>query len=141
MYHYDEFCGMWVGEDLLFDRVDWVDEHCSKRTRQEYPYSYDAHYTFRDFDKKKQPEGLDAVYSDRMRYWDPDAFEKACKAVKKGWLENLTKSEAKKFIEVYYAGKYKCLGHAACCNVSSGYGIGLFFIVPEEKTTRRKKAD
>lgn len=104
----------------------------SRRTPVEYPYSYDAHYTWCEFDKENAPKNHDCSYSDRMRDWDPKKYEEARLASGGGWIENISEDQAKKFVEVYWGGTRKCIGFAKCCNVSNGYGLGIFFTVPVE---------
>ena len=117
-----------------FMPVDWVDEGKQNLTRQHFPYSYDAHYKWRDFDKNAQPEGLTVVYSDRMQSWDYDKYAKATKNL--GWIEDISKTQAKAVINSDYEGKYQCVGYAICCNVSNGYGIGMFFVLPTKQVKR-----
>lgn len=106
---------------------DWCQPY-GKRTREEYRYSYDDHYVWREFDKHDIPKCVDVIYSDRMREWDAGSYELARKESKAGWMEDLTKEQAKRFIEIFYAGAYECVGFARSCNHSTGYGIGIFFI-------------
>jgi hypothetical protein len=111
------------------ERTDWVDEQGNKRTRRNHRYAYDAHYVWREFNKNKQPKSIDAVYSDRMREWDGPLYE-SCITKDTGWIEDISKEEAKRIIHEYYDGTMECVGFARECNQSSGYGIGLFFIKP-----------
>lgn len=124
----DHYGGMISRAGLMYDWC-WP---CQQRTREQYPYSYDAHYKWRDFDKDNPPEGMDCIYSDRMMQWDYEKYEAARQKVDAGWIENISREKAEGIIDAYYDGKYKCVGFAACCNVSNGYGIGIFFIVPKE---------
>jgi hypothetical protein len=111
--------------------TDWCFAQNSGRTRQAHPYSYDAHFVWRDFDKADM-SGIVSVYSDRMRDWDPRKYDAAMSAATKAtgrcWVEDLTKESTSRFIEVYYDGVMDCVGFGRACNVSTGYGIGLFFI-------------
>lgn len=126
--HYDMICGRPV--------YDWCFGETG-RTPEQHPHSYDAHYLWRDFDKADreamQAEEIQSVYSDRMMQWDSKKYEAARKASKAGWIENIDRRTAEKFIESYYDGKMICVGFGKCCNVSTGYGIGLFFIKPKSK--------
>lgn len=107
---------------------DWCfDDDPNKRTKEKYPYSYDAHYLWRDFEKDNM-EGISSVYSDRMMQWDSEKYERARSFSGGGWIESISKEAAKKFVQSYYGGKYNCVGFGICCNQSTGYGIGLFFI-------------
>lgn len=97
------------------------------RTLEEHPYGYDAHYTWREFAKNKMT-GIEGLYSDRMRDWDPEKYTAAAKASGGGFIEHISQDQAKTFIETYYDGTKECVGFARCCNVASGYGIGIFFV-------------
>lgn len=105
---------------------DWCNEYGPKRSPREYPYSYSAHYVWRDFDKKEMPKNISPIYSDRMKMWDRDKYMAVTKDT--GWIEDISQSQAKNIIESYYDGKYECVGFARECNVSNGYGVGIFFI-------------
>ena len=113
--------------------MDWCFENNSGRTPREYPYSYDAHFSWRDFDKSDM-EGIDIVYSDRMRDWDPEKYKTALNTVGRCWIENISRDAAKRLIEIYYDGAYECVGFGRCCNMSSGYGIGLFYLRTRKAT-------
>lgn len=132
-YEYDEFgC---IGEagnalDRLKSMYDWTDEHSRMRTPQAHPYGFDGHFKWRDFDKNKTPKGLDMVYSDRMNQWDSEKYKEAFAG--SGWIQGLDKKTSKEVIEKYYDGKYECVGYAVCCNVSNGYPIGMFYLMPKE---------
>lgn len=117
---------------LYKDTIDWAFPSGSRRTRREYPYSYDAYFVWRDFDKHDQPKSIGGEYSDRLMQHDHKKYEKARDDSSGGWIEDISKEQAKKFIESYYDGKYECVGFAACCNVSNGYGIGIFYIQLKE---------
>lgn len=106
-------------------QYDWVSAH-GNRTPREFPYSFDPYYIWRDFDKTDIPDGVDSIYMDRMRNWDPDAYSKAIKAV--DGMNRMSKQFADTFIDTFYNGRYKCVGHALACNVSTGYEIPIFFI-------------
>jgi hypothetical protein len=101
-------------------RYDWVDTN-NTRTPEDYPYSFDAHFKWRDSLKDAT-----VVYSDRMWQWDYDLAKWAFNGL--GQRGNYTKQQCKDIIDAYYQGKYKCVGYALCCNQSSGYEIGIFYI-------------
>ena len=125
---YDQFYSSLYGD---MDQLDWCSEDDENFTPQQRPYSYSAHYTWRDFDKNDIPADVGSVYSDRMREWDTEVYTEATKGL--GWIENISKSQAKKLIKTYYGGKYECVGFAKTCNVSNGYGLGIFFIREKKK--------
>jgi hypothetical protein len=126
MYYYEEYMGL--THRLQRIRYDWCfSSGREQRTPEEHPYSFDAYYLWRNFEKSDM-DGIDSVYSDRMRDWEPEKFEAAMEAAGKGWLDKMTEDRAKAFIKVYYDGKYECVGFGRCCNVSNGYPIGIFFL-------------
>lgn len=107
----------------MYAHYDFVNPR-NNRGPDKYPYSFDTYFTWRpDPDKA---EGAGAIYSDRMREWD---WEKAKMAFKdSGSTESMKPNQAKRVIELYYDGKYECVGYAVACNQSSGYPIGVFYI-------------
>jgi hypothetical protein len=118
-------------------RYDWCfSSGNNQRTPDEYPYSFDTYYLWRDFEESDM-EGIDSVYSDRMRDWEPEKFKAALEASGKGWIDRMTKERAKTFIKVYYDGKYECVGFGRGCNVSNGYPLGIFFL--KEKKAKKKR--
>lgn len=111
-------------EDIYFryangERYDWVDRNHT-RTPEKYPYSFDAHYLWRD-DLSEST----SVYSDRMWQWDHEAAKYAFSNNQRG---RRSREECKDIIKKYYKGVYECVGYALCCNQSNGYEIGIFFI-------------
>jgi len=106
---------------------DWVSSDWEyPKTPEQYPYSFDSYYVWRDFDKTELSDEIETVYSDRMYQWN---YEKA-KTVFKGKqiLNNLNKKECKKIVKEYFGSDTKCIGYALSCNISNGYPIGVFFI-------------
>lgn len=99
---------------------DWVDP-TQTRTPENYPYSFDAHYIWRE-----NLKGASGVYSDRMWEWDREKAKMAFDGVGQRAIRD--KQKTKKVIEKYYDGKYECVGYALCCNVSNGYEIGIFYL-------------
>ncbi|MBO9428818.1 hypothetical protein [Sulfitobacter sp. R18_1] len=123
---------------IMSARYDWCfDDGQEKRNPDEYRYSFDPYYLWRDFNKERM-DGIDSVYSDRMREWDPKKYEAACKKSKFRGIDSCTKTQAKAFIEAYYDDKYECVGVGRACNVSNGYPLGLFFL--KEKKAKKKRA-
>lgn len=106
---------------------DWVStSEQIHRTPVEYPYSFDAYYIWRDFDKADMPDDVHPVYMDRMRAWDPETYSKSFKAV--AGIYQTNRKYAETFIDTFYDGKYTCVGQAIACNHSTGYEIPIFFI-------------
>jgi hypothetical protein len=104
---------------------DWVDPN-KNSSPEESPYSFDAFYIWRDFDKENMAKNISVFYTDRMFQWD---YEKAKRAFegRKG-IETLTKDDCIKITKKYFGNKARCVGYALCCNVSNGYPIGMLFI-------------
>lgn len=117
-----------------YKTYDWC--FGGSRTPESHPYSYDAFYVWRDFDKDDM-SGIGGEYSDRLQQWEPEKYAHARREAGMGAIENVTREQARKFIKAYYGGKYECVGYARCCNVSSGYGLGIFYI--REVVKKRKK--
>lgn len=115
------------GHTMIFgEEYDWCFNDSENRSPREYPYSYSGHYLWREFDKHNVPKGIESVHSDRMMGWDYDKYKKAFH--KAGFADNIKKEKAKEIIEIYYDGKYECVGYAIECNLSNGYPYGIFYI-------------
>lgn len=104
------------------------------RTPEQHPYGYDAFYVWREFEKDAM-DGIGAEYSDRLQQRDPAKHERARSLAKMGWIESTTKEQAKRYIDHYFGGEYECVGFARCCNVSNGYGLGIFYLRKVEVKT------
>ncbi|GHB33689.1 hypothetical protein GCM10007094_23110 [Pseudovibrio japonicus] len=108
---------------------DWV-EPGQTRTPEEYPYNFDAHFKWREFDKLAHDEPRQVFYSDRMLSWDYEKYMESFGS--HGWLTSLTKEQCKKAVETYFGASQECVGFALCCNQSTGYPIGIFFVKPKQ---------
>lgn len=122
--------------DIYFDggrnQLDWCFGDSGKSPIQS-PYSFDAHYLWRDFDKADIPDH-NSAYSDQMNQWDHEKYMAAFdrKSTKFGKLSGrglmgLSKSDALIITKRYWGEDTKCIGYALDCNRSSGYELGIFF--------------
>lgn len=100
----------------------------SRRTPEEYPYSYDAFFIWR---KAKYAEGS-AVYSDRMFQWDYDKAREAFKNTGAQGSCHITPEQANQIIKKYYGADHECLAYAVGCNVSNGYPYSIFWVKKNE---------
>jgi len=98
-----------------------------KRTKWEYPYSYDPFLTWKNnFIKNKS----NAVYSDRLMQWDFKKFNKCCKKVwgnEGQYFYNREPEDIEKFLNLYWSKEIKLTTIEEGCNVSSGYPIWIFY--------------
>lgn len=113
---------------------DWVSPEGS-RTPEDFPYSYDAHYLWRDFDpadetSTKTPKLV--VYSDRMRDENPEKFDRFLVPgiFPERFIYNMTRSQCEAFVAGFYDGKYIPVGYARATDVPSGTSMGIFFLIP-----------
>lgn len=124
--------------------MQWVNEYGERqydwcwpggtRTRESHPYSFDAHFIWKDWKGPNDKEACDVVYSDRMWQWDREKADKAFALVQRGQrIGDLRKDACSKIIESYYDGKYECAAYALCCNQSTGYEIGIFWLREKRK--------
>lgn len=104
---------------------DWINPE-KNSTPEDYPFSFDAFYLWRDFDKHNKPNGLDIIYTDRMYQWDYDKATKAFEGYRD--IRNLTKDDCMMIAKKYFGNETQCIGYALCCNASNGYPIGMFII-------------
>ena len=104
---------------------DWVDP-TRTRTKQGYPYSYDAHYLWRD---TKMDPTASAVYSDRMMGWDFKKFNDLLKShgLTQMGMAAMTRKKAKKFLSEYFGKKCIPVAYAQGCNQASGYPYWIFW--------------
>lgn len=100
-----------------------------KRSKYEYPYSYDAHVLHR---LRDNVDGMTSVYSDRMMQWDWDKFHDSCQEVfgDKGQLFNVPDRSPElieKFLQLYFdEPELQLIAVEEGCNVSNGYPYWVF---------------
>lgn len=104
-------------------RYRWVDPH-DRRTKEEYPYSYSAHYLWGEAE-----EGADAVYSDRLAQWDAEKSRDAINAVAdlKCRYGYWGQEGASKYLSAYFGKPVRAIAVAEGCNVSNGYPYWIFW--------------
>lgn len=110
----------------IYTMYDMVDKN-STRTPKTHPYSFDAYFVFRDFDKSVSNPKRHVIYSDNLMYNDSEKFKKGTNTAGNN-VASYSKSEAKKFAKACFGSKYKCVGYSITCNVSNGCPIGMFWI-------------
>lgn len=139
-YVFDNF-----GRTMMIDRprYDWMftdDEHAT--TPEQNSYAYDAHYLWRIFPDKTNIPPHDCIYSDRMRQWDYEKYEKAFdrKSARYGKLGNLGswglrigRRDADIIVQRYYGKGHRCIGYGLDTNRSTGYELGIFLIQSPEQ--------
>ena len=98
-----------------------------KRTKREYPYSYDGFVTYRN---GKNEEANGTIYSDRLMQWD---YKKARALMKKyfnedgDYWDNRNPSQIQDFLREWTGDKnLKLILIMEYCNVSSGYPVWRF---------------
>ena len=101
-----------------------VDEHDNpvKRTKSEYPYSYDGYVLWRNSDNTKK---ADTVYSDRLHQWDSNKtnrlWGKHCKG--KNWT-NVSSDSLRVFLSEWNnEPNLKIVFLMEYCNGSNGYPV------------------
>lgn len=124
------------------ERYDWMFPSGSERRGpQEYPYSYEPYYLWRDFDKENPPPH-DTIYTDRMREWDYKKWNRVMDRKKKKWYGQLgdlggwglrwNKRQSNIITRRYFGGGYRCIGYGIGANVSNGYEYGVLAIQSPE---------
>lgn len=129
MNYYDEYDA--YNKYCNSRKYDWVSPH-SKRTPEEYPYSFSAHYLWKSKDAKDL-KGASAVYSDRMSQWNRKKADMAFKSANVSFGNHLTQYQCNQIIDRYYDGQYRCVACALDCNVSTGYPLYIFFLKEKDK--------
>lgn len=104
-----------------------LDGNPVKRTKEEYPYSYDAYVVWKkDYRKGKG----NAVYSDRLLQWDYDKYNKYSKEVWNNegqYFNDRRPEDIEKFLSLYFGKNIKLTVIMEGCNVSNGYPYWVFF--------------
>lgn len=118
MVYYSPLGGVVAGFDWCWP--------CEERTPQSHPYSYDAHFLWREFsDEDRENGGIINIYSDRMASWRPEKYEALMRH--KHW-PTLSFGEAHKIIDGYFNGEQELVGYAIECNPINGYHTGIFWV-------------
>lgn len=123
-------------ESLFFAMYGgYIDENGNpvKKTKREYPYSYDP-YVYWDSHKKK--EKTHTVYSDRMWQWDYAKYNQASTKAfgsAKQILTGITGGQMQELLRAYYDNdKIELLLVVEYCNISNGYPLWRFdYTVPK----------
>jgi hypothetical protein len=114
------------GELLDYSYVD-LKENPVKKTREEYPYSYDAYVIW----KKDYKEGKgNVVYSDRLMQWDFGKYNACCKRVwndERQYFDDRQPEDIEMFLSLYFEKTIKLTAIMKGCNVSNGYPYWVFF--------------
>lgn len=116
-----------------------VDEYDNpvKRTRSEYPYSYDGYVEWRG---GHNSEITDTVYSDRLYQWDWEKYNRCRNEVYgnagqyfDGYQEH---DKIEKLLQLYMnEPKLKLILVMQYCNMSSGYPLWRFdYNIPKTET-------
>lgn len=112
--------GIW-GDTFDVD-PKWVDPRRT-RTKDDWPYSYDPYFIWKDEDNF---EGSHAEYNDRLQQRDHDKYEKACELVEKRF-ERYTREEVSEFLTAYHGKEIVATALVEGCNVSNGYPYWVFY--------------
>ena len=107
-------------ENPFVSSTKWVDPR-RRKSKGEYPYSYDAFYIWRDGNL----DGCSADYHDRMMGWDCDKFKTACIEGKR--FSQYTKADCSKFLSTYFGQKTIAAALVEGCNASNGYPYWVFY--------------
>lgn len=103
-----------------------LDGNPVKRTKQNYPYSYDDYVVW----KGEYSEMDNAVYSDRLMQWDYERFNKCCQEVwgnSGQYFNNRMPTDIERFLSLYYKENIQLTAVTEGCNVSNGYPYWAFF--------------
>lgn len=98
-----------------------------KRTKRDYPYSYDP---FVVWDNRQDAKAESAVYSDRLLQWDYDKTRELSKkhfGESGDYYSRRRPESIEAFLCDYFGKKIKLAMIMECCNVSSGYPIWIFY--------------
>lgn len=97
-----------------------------KKNPFDYPYNYDEYVLWKgDYNKEKSK----VVYSDRLKEWDSDKFNKCCKKIfgdTGQYFSNRKPEYIEKFLRLYFEKEIKLTAILEGCNQSSGYPVWIF---------------
>lgn len=98
-----------------------------ERTKDEYPYSYDAFVTYKsNYDKTNK---YNTVYSDRLYQWDYEKYNNYCMEIwgdRGQYFYNRTHGDIEKFLGLYFDKEIVLNVIMEGCNVASGYPYWVF---------------
>lgn len=104
----------------------WVDPSGERRTKVQYPYTFDDYFLWR-LEPKNAP-GVNGVYSDRMVMWDEIAWKAAVATLPpNASLLGAGPEEIDKFLTTYFKKPVQAIAFAEGCNQSSGYTYFIFW--------------
>ena len=115
---------------------DVFDENPNRRTKFTHPYSYDEFSIF-DYTRGKDISNIQVVYSDRLRQWDYDKYDRASAAMDARFTSfaNLSATQLTKFLQSYYDDNtLECVKLVEGCNKSSGYPYWIIFFIKNGTT-------
>lgn len=102
-----------------------IEGNVVKRTKSEYPYSYDPIVVFRNF----QLESDNTVWSDRLFQWDYEKYNKLCTKhfgnESQYWYDR-NPELVESFLSDYVGYEIKLVRITESCNVSSGFPVWSF---------------
>lgn len=101
-----------------------------KKTKKDYPYTYDPFVIWQSKDYHKKIDKLDTVYTDRIFYHDCNLHDELCKKhfgnTSQIWA-NRDKDKIELFLRDFFnAPKLELFLVMEYCNVSSGYPLWRF---------------
>lgn len=94
-----------------------------ERTKASHPYNYSGFVQHR---WRKNQDGMTSAYTDRMRTWDPEAFDRARKAaeVRGDLFGQLRAAQWEAFLAAYYRDRdLNLVAVMEWCNVSNGHPL------------------
>lgn len=105
-----------------------LDGNPVKKTKDEYPYSYDPYVVWKgDYDKEKISN---VVYSDRLWEWDSKKYNECCQEVWNNhgqYFYNREPEDIERFLSKYFRRNIKLTVILEGCNVSNGYPVWVFY--------------
>lgn len=107
--------------DIGWSRYHWVDPR-NRRTKEEYPYAYSAHYLWGEAGPMDA-----AVYSDRLSQWGHDKYLNALGDLSKKHFRNFSPKDCSDFLSRYMDKPIECIALAEECNVGNGYPLWIFW--------------
>ena len=111
---------------FIFHNRD-IDGKIVERSMQDYPYSFTNTAVWKGDNYQKT---TDFVCSDRLRGWDPEKFDQACKEVfgdKSQVFYKRSPEDIEKFLKKAIGIDLELTGIEIACNATNGYPYWVFY--------------
>ncbi|WP_275372677.1 hypothetical protein [Clostridium tertium] len=118
---------IYEGDDLYFPQYLDINGRPVKRTKDEYPYSYDPYVIW---DSGLSREKSHTLYSDRLMQWNCENFNECCMVIwgnRSQYFSDRKPNDIESFLSMYLDKPAKLVLLMEGCNHASGYPYWIFY--------------